>query len=403
MFRKILFWMHLTAGAVAGLVILIMSVTGALLTYEKQMLQWADRGANTAPPYAGAPRLPLEALLGKVREKTGAVPSSVLLRSGASEPVALTMPEGTLLANAYTGELLGPQSARLRAFFRSVTDWHRWLGAAPEGRANARRITGASNLLFLFLVISGLYLWFPRKWQWPNFRAVLWFRGGLRSKARDFNWHNVAGFWCCVPLFFVVLSAVVISYPWASNLVYRAAGTEPPAQGKGKAGPKGKGGLKGGPRAQPREVNFAGLDALLARAQSEMPDWQSITVRIPESGREPVTFNLDASFGGQPQKRATLALDRTTGEVRMREDWSTLEAGRRARSWMRFVHTGEYYGVAGQTVAGIASAGGALLVWTGLSLGIRRFRNWLGRARTRAEVEYPDKEKPCSVSTSSSR
>jgi uncharacterized iron-regulated membrane protein len=41
-FRKILFWCHLTAGVVAGLVILMMSATGVLLTYEKQMIEWAD-------------------------------------------------------------------------------------------------------------------------------------------------------------------------------------------------------------------------------------------------------------------------------------------------------------------------------------------------------------------------
>ena len=54
-----------------------------------------------------------------------------------------------------------------------------------------------------------------------------WFRTGISGKARDFNWHNVIGLWCAVPLFFVVAGALVISYPWASNLVYRLAGSQP--------------------------------------------------------------------------------------------------------------------------------------------------------------------------------
>lgn len=50
---------------------------------------------------------------------------------------------------------------------------------------------------------------------------------------------------------------------------------------------------------------------------------------------------------------------------------------------MRFAHTGEYYGLAGQTLAGLASAGGAVLVYTGLALAWRRFVAWLRRrART---------------------
>ena len=51
--------MHFAAGAVAGIVILIMSVTGVALTYEKQLLEWADRRAWSAPPGTGGadPRL----------------------------------------------------------------------------------------------------------------------------------------------------------------------------------------------------------------------------------------------------------------------------------------------------------------------------------------------------------
>lgn len=368
-FRKLIFWLHLTAGTVAGLIILLMSVTGVLLTYEKQILAWSDR--NAAAVAASAP-LNVEALLAKVDH-----PSNVTLRSDPSDPVTLTVQgqPGAMQLNPGTGEIAGPQPASVRAFFRSVTDWHRWLGASPEGRARARMITGACNLAFLLLVISGLYLWFPRKWKWQNVRAVMLFRGGLSARARDFNWHNVAGFWCCVPLFFVVLSGVVISYPWASDLVYRAAGTTPPAQGKGK-GKDAKG--KGGPARGENHAaaNLAGLDALVAQAKASTPGWRTISFAVPHSHHEPVTFNIDAGGGGQPQKRSMLTLHRGNGAVIRSERFDDQDAGRRARSWMRFVHTGEYYGFVGQTIAGVASAGGALLVWTGLALAWRRFMNW---------------------------
>jgi uncharacterized iron-regulated membrane protein len=106
-----------------------------------------------------------------------------------------------------------------------VTEWHRWLGAKGENRNVARAITGACNLGFLFLVMSGFYLWWPRNWNLKSLRNVTWFRRGLPSKARYFNWHNVIGFWSAVPLFIVVLSAVVISYTWAGNLAHRRRNT----------------------------------------------------------------------------------------------------------------------------------------------------------------------------------
>jgi uncharacterized iron-regulated membrane protein len=66
--RKIIFWGHLTAGVFAGLVILIMSVTGVLLAYERQITSWADtRGYDVGRPSPSSERLLPEALLAKVR------------------------------------------------------------------------------------------------------------------------------------------------------------------------------------------------------------------------------------------------------------------------------------------------------------------------------------------------
>jgi uncharacterized iron-regulated membrane protein len=109
-----------------------------------------------------------------------------------------------------------------------MTMWHRYLALEGTSRATGRAITGASNFIFLFIVLSGMYLWLPRVWKWIQFKNVLWFRGGLAPKARDFNWHNVIGIWSAIPLALVVLGAMPISYPWASSLVYRLVGDTPP-------------------------------------------------------------------------------------------------------------------------------------------------------------------------------
>ena len=90
--------------------------------------------------------------------------------------------------------------------------------------------------MFLFIVLSGMYLWLPRVWKWIQFKNVLWFRGGLAPKARDFNWHNVIGIWSAIPLAIVVAGAMPISYPWASNLVYRMVGDTPPPPAPAAAG-----------------------------------------------------------------------------------------------------------------------------------------------------------------------
>ena len=119
---------------------------------------------------------------------------------------------------------------------------------------------------------------------------------------------------------------------------------------------------------------------MIATASTKMSDWKAISVALPATNAPRVVLTLDSGDGGQPQKRATLTLDRRTGETVRWEPFSSQSSGRRARTWLRFAHTGEVYGLVGQTLAGLVTAGGAVLVWTGLSLGLRRFIQWRKRS-----------------------
>lgn len=204
--RSLIFWLHLIAGVVAGVVVLIMSVTGVLLTYEKRMVAWAERSPLAAAPSPEAPRLPIEALLANVHDaRPSAVPATVTFRADRDEPVTVALGrDGQVLLNAYTGAVIGEGAVGLRTFFRSMTDWHRWLAASGEYRATGRAVTGACNLAFLVLVTTGAYLWLPKVWTRVQLRKITWFRRGLPGKARDFNWHNTIGVWSFVPLFVVV-------------------------------------------------------------------------------------------------------------------------------------------------------------------------------------------------------
>lgn len=74
-----------------------------------------------------------------------------------------------------------------------------------------------------------------------------------------------------------------------------------------------------------------------------------------------------------------LTLDPVTAEVIRWEPFAAQNLGRRLRAWVRPIHTGEAGGLAGQAVAAGASAGGAVLVYTGLALAWRRLLRWRAR------------------------
>jgi uncharacterized iron-regulated membrane protein len=107
-----------------------------------------------------------------------------------------------------------------------------------------------------------------------------------------------------------------------------------------------------------------------------------MTLRLPPSGRSPMTFTIDTGSGGHPNQRAQLTLDPRTAAVIRWKPFSSYNAGRRLRSWFRFLPTGEGGGTAGQMIAGAASAGAAVLAWTGLWFAARHLVRWRPRGRS---------------------
>jgi uncharacterized iron-regulated membrane protein len=226
----------------------------------------------------------------------GLAPTGFTLRADADAPLTITAGQRTIYVDRYTGAMLGEASrGGVRTLMGELRAWHRWLAVDGDGRPVTRAITGWSNFLFLFIVMSGVYLWFPRKWTWQQVRSVVLFKPGARGKARDFNWHNVIGSWCAVPLFIVVLSAMPISFAWFNGLVYRAVGEAPPAPAAA-ASPR--------PAAAAAPV-VQSLDTLWARARRQVPGWRTIALRLPASAAAPLVFAIDQGDGGQPQLRST--------------------------------------------------------------------------------------------------
>jgi uncharacterized iron-regulated membrane protein len=365
-FRKVIFWSHLSCGVVAGLVILMMSATGVLLTYERQLLAWAERDLYVEPAPAGAERLGIQALLaGLVAREPAFAATSITLKPDPGAPVQVAAGRSDVRnLNPYTGEVIATADSRLHAFFDAVTAWHRWFNVGEEDRDAARAITGAANLVFLFLLLSGLYLWLPPIFNRIAFRARLLFNPQARTgKARDFNWHHVFGIWSAIPLAIVVASATVFSYDWANNLVYRSFGEEPPVRRPEASAP--------GPQFRAM-AGMLSLDELAARAAAAVPGWNRLTVTLPAAASREVVFALDRGTGGQPQHRHEIVLDAASGAVIASRPFASETPGRQARSILRFLHTGEVFGIAGQTVAGIVSLTSTVMVWTGLALACRR-------------------------------
>lgn len=357
-FRKAIFWLHLAVGLIAGILVLVMAFTGIMIAYERQLTVLADdfnieSSGETQP-------LSIEQLLTPYREDP---PSSIVLERDSSLPIALQYgKEKTEFIHPYTGEALGEGNTTVRSFFKTMITWHRWLGQEGASRDTGKAIIGAGNLMFLFLVISGIYLWIPKKWSTKGIRAVTLFQKRLKGRARDWSWHNVFGFWASIPLLIIVSCGTVISYPWATALVYKIAGENPPE--------KKKRGSKGGESRNTPALRTNGFDTALASVKAANPDWQSIQLKLPPG--KTAEFTVSDSHRGRPDKRRSISVDLRSSEILRTEGFESFTPARKARTWIRWIHTGEAGGLPGQTIAGLAAASSIMLVWTGFSLAWRR-------------------------------
>jgi len=376
--RRLLFWLHLTVGICVGVVVAFLALTGCILAFQQQAIAWAERGAQIGSPLPNSSCVPPSTLLMNASDAAHASPTAVTFFSDPHQPAQIVFGrDRLLLADACRGSVIGTGAGKLRVFFADVRDLHRWAALERDGHETLRSIKNAGSLAFGFLILSGLVLWLPRRLTKHHVRSAIVPRWKLRGRAREWNWHNVFGFWMAVPLLVIVTTGAIMSYPWANTILYKIAGSQPPTRNEAD-----------GKTAKPlARDKWASLDASIARAKAEDPKWHSLLLRMPAEKESKLNFTVDEGSGGRPQLRSQLVIDRKEGKVLRRETFDSTPRGRQWRLIARYLHTGEIFGLIGDMVAFLAAASAFLLVWTGFSLTARRWKSWRANRHKRPETK----------------
>ncbi len=400
-FRKIIFWIHLVTGLIAGLVIGLMSFTGVAIAFEEEMLQWIDRHVSVvAIPAEGASPRTVAALEASIREQRPdfALSRLVVQRDPRLAYEAWAGRSGPLYVNPYTGQVQDSRAHATHDFLHWLEELHRWLAMRDDQRVIGRMINGVCNLAFLGLCLTGLYLWFPGVWTWRNVKMRLWFKRAGNSKARDFNWHHVFGWWSLPVLLVLVVTAVVISFEWAHKLVFLIAGETPPVHRDFRM-----------TFVPPVEVpdrggrgERASFETILASAQREIPEWQSMGLNLtsPEQAPgadasaklAPVSIAVTVSDYMPNRAYIPVELDPRDGQVLRAIRLKDRSPGLQARIWIRFLHTGAAFGVPGKMIATLATLASLVLVYTGFALSYRRFFRRRGKSPSRID-QSPEPER----------
>ncbi|MFK3718978.1 PepSY domain-containing protein [Pseudomonas fulva] len=375
MLKKTLFQLHWLFGITAGLVLAVMGITGALYSFQDELL-----GAFNADVLRVEVRpegvLPPAELVQRVeaQQHDKVAMLWVDVREGEAARVFFTPAPGERrgplrYADPYTGQLLGEVSGQ--GFFTLMLTLHRFLAMGDTGR----QITGASTLLLVFFCLSGLYLRWPRNaTNWRTWLTLDW-----AKKGRAFNWdlHAVAGTWCLLFYLLFALTGLFWSYEWYREGLNRLL-ADPPAAGQPQTQKARRPGAAPiDPNAPALNVDYDAIWASLRNAAG--PGLASYNLRLPPVGGQPANVFYLLDDADHPRAFDTLVLDPANGKVSRHERYSDKSLKAQLLQSVYALHVGEYFGLIGRIVLTLASLAMPIFFVTGWLL-------YLDRRRKRRQV-----------------
>lgn len=365
--RKLFKKLHLWLSLPFGLIIMTTCLTGALLVFEKEITELVRHDSYTIP-VRKTQSLSLQSLLERVARET---PDSVQITSVTipsdfrrAYTVGLSKPRRAgVLVDPYTGKIVG-QSGRL-PFFTTVRELHRWLldSMKPdsEGIFWGRVIVGTSTLLFVFILLTGLFLWWPKKLKGVGKRLKISLRHGRQRLLTDL--HTVGGVYVFVLLLAMAMTGLTWSFEWYRTGFYKVFGAEMAEGGKGDKGPK-KDKSKDAPREEGAE------QAKLPPSYIYWEEAVSYVIEVSEADYTEITVKdgeVEVPLDGLGNIRAadSFRFDKKTGQMTDYKAYREAKRDKKLRGWIYSIHTGAWGGLFTRICYVLAALFGASLPLTG--------------------------------------
>jgi len=359
--RKVLFQLHWIFGITVGIVLAIVGATGALLSFEQQIVASLARDSRQVEANGRTPLAPAELLTRIAANEPDKRIAGLNIAREPGATVRVTFaPREQRYVDPYTGSLLPAASGGAETFFRNVRQLHRWLMLGELGdRDIGRQIVGASTLLLIFMALTGLYL------RWPRGRAArrlrTWFVPDFRLKGRAFLWnlHSVIGTWVLPVYLVIALTGLQWSYEWYRDGLYSIAGVERPAGGEG------------GPREARGKADIPNFTRAWETFSREVPGFTAVNVNLAAAPDRPLEFRYLDAKPSHERAFNTLAIDKE-GQVSKSERYQDKRLAARLVSSIFPLHSGSSFGVVGVIVFLIASLMMPLFTVTGWLMYLRR-------------------------------
>ncbi|WP_025032429.1 PepSY-associated TM helix domain-containing protein [Bradyrhizobium sp. DOA9] len=375
--KTVLFRVHSIAGLALALLLALIALTGAIMSFEDEIVDHLNAGIMHVVPREMPALMPDELVARlKAGQDFGQVSSQVSAVMLSSDPTAAVRVRfardvqgarpNSLYVDPYDARVLG--APRGEEFFATVRKLHRWLLIPGDAKGWGRQITGVAALGLIVMLVSGLVLRWPRRarsvkmWLKPNL--------GLGGRGLHRSLHAVIGTWVLPVYLVMTLTGLWYSFDWYKDgVVWLLARPEASAA---KMQPKMS---AKAPRAAARSeaVQPIGFDLAwttfrreeggrFARALLTLQPGPRAVIRIRSWGKD---STLDTT-------RDEFRIDAITGELVSAERYSDKTFGEKIIANLLDIHRGAVLGWPGKLAFMIAAALMPLFSVTGIMLYLSR-------------------------------
>jgi len=374
---------HSIAGLVLALLLALIALTGAIMSFEDEIGDYLNSGIMQVAPRQ-VPALMPDELVARLKagQDLGKV-SAVTLSSDPATAVRVRFARDeqgarptSFYVDPYDARVLG--APRGEEFFATVRRLHRWLLIPGDAKGWGRQITGIAALGLIVMLISGLVLRWPRRagsvkmWLKPNL--------GLSGRGLHRSLHAVIGTWVLPVYLVMTLTGLWYSFDWYKDsvvwLLSRPEVTAAKMQPKMSAKEP-----RAASRAEPAQP--VGFDRawttlqheegkLFSRALLTLPAGPGTVIRIRSW---PKDSTLDTT-------RDEFRVDAVTGQLISAERYADKTLGEKIIANVLDIHRGAILGWPGKLAFMIAAALMPLFSVTGILL-------YLSRRKLRRPAQQP--------------
>ncbi|NQX41352.1 Uncharacterized iron-regulated membrane protein [Pedobacter steynii] len=372
MFRKINNWLHLWMGLVSGVIMFIVCLTACLFAFNEEIRDLIYPPVKVS--HQAKPVIPPSRIKTIVAEHFPGEPVTMVTykKGRAIEVIAKKWDDNPMLLflSPYTGKVLEKRIMlnKTTKFFYFIEEGHRTLWLPWE---TGRLVVNYGTLIFVFLLISGLIWWYPKKWNKSTRDKSFKIKWTAKWKRVNIDLHNVLGFYSLILLLILSLTGMIYGLKWFSKGLYWSTSA-------GASLPAWKATLSDTTKMNAVRSLEQVLDQSLDITMRRFQDAEGYTYRTPDTANHSSSIEINAIASlGKTYADQSLYFDRHTGKEITKEAYyaaSFKEApfGTKLRRLNYDIHLGQVLGLPGKIIAFLVSLIGASLPVTGFIIWYNR-------------------------------